>query len=176
MQSVHFTAELSSNGVIERDFVVGEVPGALWSPASGSGRAPLVLMGHGGGLHKKTPALMARAHDTVTTWGFSVVAIDAPGHGDRPRTAEDEQARAELRQAMAAGDTRQFESVSVRYVTSLAARHRPDLIGMGVRLRTGRRYRYGRAPLRNWIDMRWVVLQGRPVPERFPGVRAAFVT
>ena len=60
-------------------------------------------MGHGGGLHKKTPALMARAHDTVTTWGFTVVAIDAPGHNDRPRTAEDERARADLRQAMACG-------------------------------------------------------------------------
>ena len=43
---------------------------------------------------------MARAHDAVTTWGFTVAAIDAPGHGDRPRTAEDEQARADL----AAGD------------------------------------------------------------------------
>src|SRR5256886_1315110 len=126
MQSVHFTAELSSNGVIERDFVVGEVPGALWSHASGSGRAPLVLMGHGGGLHKKTPALMARAHDTVTTWGFSVVAIDAPGHGDRPRTAQDELARAEFRQAQAAGDTERFESISVRYVTSLAERAVPE--------------------------------------------------
>ncbi len=99
MHSVHFTAETSSNGVVERDFTVGEVPGVLWSPASGSDRAPLVLMGHGGGLHKKTPALMARAHDAVTTWGFNVAAIDAPGHGDRPRTAEDEQDRADLRQA-----------------------------------------------------------------------------
>jgi hypothetical protein len=29
MQSLHFTAETSSNGVIERDFTVGEVTGAL---------------------------------------------------------------------------------------------------------------------------------------------------
>ena len=83
-------------------------------------------MGHGGGLHKKTPALMARAHDTVTTWGFTVVAIDAPGHGDRPRTAEDEQVRAEFRQAMAAGDTERFESISVRYGISLAERAVPE--------------------------------------------------
>jgi dienelactone hydrolase len=126
MHPVHFTAETSSNGVVEREFVVGEVPGVLWSPVSGSEHAPLVLMGHGGGLHKKTPALMARAHDTVTTWGFTVVAIDAPGHGDRPRTAEDEQARAGLRQAHAAGDTELFESVSVSYVTSLAERAVPE--------------------------------------------------
>src|SRR6266480_780356 len=126
MHSVRFTAQTSSSGVLERDFTVGEVPGVLWSPASGSDHAPLVLMGHGGGLHKKTPALAARARDAVTAWGFTVVAIDAPGHGDRPRTAEDEQARAELRQAMAAGDTGQFESVSVRYVTSLAERAVPE--------------------------------------------------
>jgi dienelactone hydrolase len=126
MHSVCFTAETSSNGVVERDFIVGDVPGVLWSSVSGSDHAPVVLMGHGGGLHKKTPALMARAHDTVTTWGFTVVAIDAPGHGDRPRTAEDEQARAEFRQAHAAGDTERFESISVRYATSLAQRAVPE--------------------------------------------------
>jgi dienelactone hydrolase len=98
----------------------------LWSPVSGSDHAPVVLMGHGGGLHKKTPALMARAHDTVTTWGFTVVAIDAPGHGDRPRTAEDELAVAEFRQAQAAGDTERFEAVSVRYAISLAERAVPE--------------------------------------------------
>jgi hypothetical protein len=65
MHSLCFTSETSSNGVVERDFTVGEVPGVLWSPASGSGGAPLVLMGHGGGLHKKTPALMARARTPI---------------------------------------------------------------------------------------------------------------
>jgi dienelactone hydrolase len=126
MHSVRFTSTTSSNGIIERDFVVGEVPGVLWSPASGSGHAPLVLMGHGGGLHKKTPTLMARAHDAVTTWGFTVVALDAPGHGDRPRTEEDERARAALRQAQAAGDAERFESITVRYGTSLAERAVPE--------------------------------------------------
>jgi len=126
MHSVLFTAETSSNGVLERDFTVGDVPGVLWSPVSGSDHAPLVLMGHGGGLHKKTPALVARAHDAVTTWGFTVVAIDAPGHGDRPRTAEDDRTRGEFRQALAAGDTEQFESVSVRYAVSLAERAVPE--------------------------------------------------
>jgi alpha-beta hydrolase superfamily lysophospholipase len=67
---------------------------------------------------------VARAHDAVTTWGFTVVAIDAPGHGDRPRATEDEQARADMRQAMATGDTERFESVSVRYAISLADRAR----------------------------------------------------
>jgi dienelactone hydrolase len=126
MQSLRFTAETSSNGVVERDFTLGEITGVIWSPASGSEHAPLVLMGHGGGLHKKTPALLARAHDTVTTHGFTVAAIDAPGHGDRPRTAEGEQARADLQQALAAGDNERFKSISIRYSTALAERAVPE--------------------------------------------------
>src|SRR3954453_17607642 len=126
MNSVRFTAETSSNGVVERDFIVGEVPGVLWSPASGSDRAPLVLMGHGGGLHKKTPAQVPRARHYVTSWGFTVVAIDAPGHGDRPRTAEDEQARADLRQAMVAGEAERIKSISAGYGAALAERAVPE--------------------------------------------------
>jgi dienelactone hydrolase len=126
MHPLRFTAETSSNGILERDFVVGEIPGVLWSPVSRTDNAPMVLMGHGGGLHKKTPAMMARAHEAVTTWGFNVVAIDAPGHGDRPRTAEDERARTEFRQAMAAGDNERFKSASLRYVASLARRAVPE--------------------------------------------------
>jgi pimeloyl-ACP methyl ester carboxylesterase len=126
MHSVRFTEETSSNGVVERHFLVGEIPGVLWSPVSGSDHAPLVLMGHGGGQHKTTPAQLARARDTVTTWGFTGVAIDAPGHGDRPRTARDEQARVDLRQALAAGDTERFRSVSIDYSTSLAQRAVPE--------------------------------------------------
>ena len=126
MHSLRFAPATSSNGVVERDFTLGEVTGVLWSPAAGSEHAPLVLMGHGGGLHKKTPELLARAHHGVTTHGFTVAAIDAPGHGDRPRTAADDQIRADLRQAMAAGDTERVTSVSVRYGTSLARRAVPE--------------------------------------------------
>jgi dienelactone hydrolase len=126
MHSVRFTAETSSNDVIERDFLVGEIPGVLLSPAAGSDHAPIVLMGHGGGLHKKAPGLMARARDAVTTWGFTVVAIDAPGHGDRPRSAADELARSEFRRAQATGDTELFSAVSVRYMASLAERAVPE--------------------------------------------------
>ena len=126
MHSLRFTSETSSSGVVERDFTLGEVTGVLWSPASGPDRAPLVLMGHGGGLHKKTPAQVARARHCVITYGFTVVAIDAPGHGDRPRTAEDEQVRADLRQAMAAGETERIKSISVRYGAALAERAVPE--------------------------------------------------
>jgi pimeloyl-ACP methyl ester carboxylesterase len=126
VHSLRFTTKASSDAVLERDFVVGEIPGVLWSPESGHEHTPLVLMGHGGGLHKKTPALVARARDAVTSWGFSVVAIDAPGHGDRPRTAEDDQVRAQFRQAHESGDNALFEEVSVRYARSLTERAVPE--------------------------------------------------
>jgi alpha-beta hydrolase superfamily lysophospholipase len=126
MHPVRFTAETSSNGVVERDFTVGEVTGVLWSPPSGPEHAPLVLMGHGGGLHKKTPGLLSRARHCVTAHGYTVAAIDAPGHGDRPRTAEDEQARADLQQALAAGEAERFKSVSAGYGTALAERAVPE--------------------------------------------------
>jgi hypothetical protein len=35
MHSLQFTAQSSSNGMVERDFTVGDVPGVLWSPVSG---------------------------------------------------------------------------------------------------------------------------------------------
>jgi len=126
MHPVRFTTETSSGGVTERGFTVGEVPGVLWSPVSGPDHAPLVLMGHGGGLHKKTPAQRARAFETVTRWGFHVVAIDAPGHGERPLAAEDEQVRDEFKQAMKTGDIERFRKVSVGYALSLAERAVPE--------------------------------------------------
>ncbi|WP_330302137.1 MULTISPECIES: alpha/beta hydrolase [unclassified Streptomyces] len=124
MHSVQFTAETSSNGVLERDFTVGELPGVLWSPASGADRAPLVLMGHGGGTHKKAPAMTGRAHLLVTGCGFHVACIDAPGHGDRPRTAHDEQEIAVMQRAMAAGEP--VGPIVVRYNAHLAERAVPE--------------------------------------------------
>ncbi|WP_406376437.1 alpha/beta hydrolase [Streptomyces sp. NBC_00647] len=118
MRSVQFTAESSSNGMVERDFTVGDVPGVLWSPASGADRAPLVLMGHGGGNHKKHPAMAGRAHLLVTGCGFHVAVVDAPGHGDRPRTAHDEREIAALRKAQTAGEPE--GPIVVRYNARLA--------------------------------------------------------
>src|SRR5258708_1897674 len=104
MHALQFTAESSSNGMVERDFTVGDVPGVLWSPACGAtGCAPLVLMGHGGGNHKKHQAMAGRARPLVTDCGFHVAVIDEPGHGDRPRTAHDEQEIAALHRARTAG-------------------------------------------------------------------------
>ncbi|WP_089104984.1 dienelactone hydrolase family protein [Streptomyces hyaluromycini] len=124
MHSVQFTAETSSDGVVERDFVVDGIPGVLWSPVSGSERAPLVLMGHGGGTHKKWPAMPGRAHRLVNGGGFHVACIDAPGHGDRPRTAHDEQEIAALYRAREAGEPE--GPVVVRYNAHLAERAVPE--------------------------------------------------
>lgn len=118
MYSLQFTAESSSNGVLERDFTVGEVPGVLWSPASAADHAPLVLMGHGGGTHKKHPSMAGRAQRLVTGCGFHVAVIDAPGHGDRPRTAHDEREIAALYRARAAGEPE--GPIVVRYNAHLA--------------------------------------------------------
>jgi len=90
------------DGVLEREFTLGEIPGVLWTP--GSAPAPLILSGHNGGLHKRLPRLVARARHYAAEYGFAVAAIDAPGHGDRPRSAVDEQARADLRGALEAGE------------------------------------------------------------------------
>ncbi|MFI5715703.1 alpha/beta hydrolase [Nocardia sp. NPDC051750] len=101
---MHFTtADTSSNDVVERDFTLGDIPGVLWSPVSGSGHLPLVLMAHSGGQHKRAPGIVARAHRFVTGCGAAVAAIDAPGHGDRPRSNEFEQQIAGLRQAQQTG-------------------------------------------------------------------------
>jgi len=99
---MRFTSEQRlDDGVLEREFALGEIPGVLWTP--GSAPAALILSGHNGGLHKREPRLVARARHAAE-YGFAVAAIDAPGHGDRPRSAVDEQHRADLRRAMAAGE------------------------------------------------------------------------
>ncbi|MBF6328108.1 alpha/beta hydrolase [Nocardia transvalensis] len=121
---MHFTSQTSSNGVVERTFTLDDVTGVLWSPASGSDGAPLVLMGHGGGLHKKARGLVARAHRCVTTDGFTVAAIDAPGHGDRPRNSQDQHWVADLLQARAARQP--LGPIITDYNTSLAERAVPE--------------------------------------------------
>ncbi|MEV3927199.1 hypothetical protein, partial [Actinomadura coerulea] len=124
MHTLRFTAETSSDGVVERDFTLGEITGTLWTPASGAGRLPLVLMGHGGGQHRKAPAMTGRAHGIVTGCGFAVAAIDAPGHGGRPRTARDERDIAAMRGATAAGEP--IGPIVARYNGHVAERAVPE--------------------------------------------------
>lgn len=122
--TLYFTSETSSNGVVERNFTLGDITGVLWSPESGSGDGPLLLAGHSGGMHKKAPGLLASAYHSVTTYGFTVAAIDAPGHGDRPRSAEDEQWVTALHQARAAGEP--IDQIVADYNTILAERAVPE--------------------------------------------------
>src|SRR5260370_40030154 len=82
-------SETPSGGVFEQLFTLGEIPGVLWTPEGGSGTRPLILMGHGGGQHKKAPDILARARRLAAECGFAGAAVDVPGHGDRPRDGKD---------------------------------------------------------------------------------------
>lgn len=101
---MHFTSDTTTGGVSEYPFTLGDIRGVLWAPADATGPRPLILLCHGGGQHKKAPGVVARAHRYVTICGFAAAAIDAPGHGDRPRTEQDERFTAELRERIAAGE------------------------------------------------------------------------
>jgi hypothetical protein len=122
---MHFTSKTPSNGVIERTFTLDDVTGVLWSPESGSNGAPLILAGHPGGLDKKAPGHVARAHSSVTTHGFHVASIDAPGHGGRPRSAQDQRMVAEFQQARAEGSP-SFGRILADYCASVAERAVPE--------------------------------------------------
>jgi hypothetical protein len=88
---LNFVAETSLDGVVDRSFTLGEIPGVLWSPPSAAPGTPLLPMGHGGGLHKRAQGLVARARQAAVRDGFHVAAIDAPGHGERARSHQDQQ-------------------------------------------------------------------------------------
>ncbi|QKW25062.1 alpha/beta hydrolase [Streptomyces seoulensis] len=104
---MHFTSEQRlEDGVLERDFTLGDLPGILWTPASASAfaPAPLILLGHPPlGLRKMRPRLAERARHAAAD-GFAAATVELPGSGDRPRWAALEQARADLRRAMRAGE------------------------------------------------------------------------
>jgi dienelactone hydrolase len=100
---MRFEAETTSDGVTERHFTAADVPSVVWAPAGAEGPRPLVLLGHGGGAHKKVPSMVARAGRYVTGSGFAVAAIDSPGWGGRPVPAEYEPFNAEIEELSAAG-------------------------------------------------------------------------
>lgn len=81
------TNEVVAKGVVERSFEFeadGEtVPGILWRPEAATGTTPLVLLCHGGTQHKRTPNILGLARRFVRHLGYSAVALDAPGHGER---------------------------------------------------------------------------------------------
>ncbi|MFJ6984295.1 MULTISPECIES: alpha/beta hydrolase [unclassified Streptomyces] len=119
--------------VLERTFTLGpadpsgpadtsEVPGVsgiagiLWTPTSDAAPAtatptPLILLGHPPlGLRALYPRLAARARSAVAD-GFAAATIELPGAGDRPPLPGAEEARAEVRRAMRAGERADDETV-----------------------------------------------------------------
>ncbi|WP_416900467.1 hypothetical protein [Micromonospora echinospora] len=97
------SAQRLDDGILEREFTLGEIPGILWTPGPASAPVPLILLGHPPlGLRTMYPRLVARARHAAAD-GFAAATIELPGSGDRPRWAAAEQARADLRQAMEAG-------------------------------------------------------------------------
>ncbi|MFJ3802648.1 alpha/beta hydrolase [Streptomyces sp. NPDC090088] len=105
--ALHFTSEQHlDDGVREREFTLGEIPGILWTPASAvaSAPVPLILLGHPPlGVRRMYPRLAARARRAAAD-GFAAATIELPGSGDRPRWAAVEQSRADLRRAVESGE------------------------------------------------------------------------
>ncbi|MGW2814090.1 alpha/beta hydrolase [Streptomyces sp. NPDC001415] len=100
---MQFTSERRLDGaVVEREFTLGEIPGILWTPASAP--APLILLSPPPlGLRKAYSRLVARARHAAAD-GFATATIELPGSGDRPRWPAAEQALADLRRALEAGE------------------------------------------------------------------------
>lgn len=93
---------LDDGATLERDFILGDIPGVLWTPVSASAPVPLILLGHSAGLPTMYPRLLSRAQHAVSA-GFSAATIELPGSGERQRIDVLEQARAGLRRALQAG-------------------------------------------------------------------------
>ncbi|WP_037312262.1 alpha/beta hydrolase [Amycolatopsis orientalis] len=110
--------------VLEREFTLGGNPGILWTPASGPAPAPLILMGHPGGVRQMYPRLVARAR-LVAAAGYAAATIELPGSGDRPRIAAVDEARVDLRRALEAGEPVSDEIV-VRLVLPLVEKAVPE--------------------------------------------------
>ena len=120
---MRFTSEQRiDGGVLEREFTLGEIPGILWTP--GTAPAPLILLGHPGGLGRMYPRLVARALGSAAQ-GYATATIELPGGGDRPRLPVAEQARADLRRALAAGEP-VSDDITDRLILPLVTRAVPE--------------------------------------------------
>jgi hypothetical protein len=119
---MHVTAEQRlDDGVLERAFILGEIPGILWTPTSSP--APLILLGHPGGLRNMYPRLATRARRSLAN-GFAAATIELPGSGDRPRSSDTEQARADLHRALATGEP--VDEIVDRFVIPLVEKAVPE--------------------------------------------------
>ena len=68
---MRFASTTTSDGVCEQDFTLDDIPGVLWFPAGTAGPRPLVLLGHGGGGHKRAPGVLGRARRLTADCGFA---------------------------------------------------------------------------------------------------------
>jgi dienelactone hydrolase len=91
---MRITSETSSGGVTEQLLALGELPGVLWTPDGAEGPRPLILMGHGGGQHKKPPDIAAHAR-RFGRGRLRGRGARRAGHGGRPRDEKDARIAAE---------------------------------------------------------------------------------
>ncbi|MEU2253458.1 alpha/beta hydrolase [Nocardia xishanensis] len=98
------TEQRLDDDTLEREFILGEIPGILWTPGSASEPVPLILVSPPPlGLRKAYPRLLGRARHSVAE-GYAAATIELPWSGDRPRSAAADQALTDLRGALAAGE------------------------------------------------------------------------
>jgi hypothetical protein len=122
---MRFTSERRlTDRVLEREFTLDEIPGVLWTPGSAPAPVPLILLGHPGGLRKMHPRLAARAR-TAAANGFASATIELPGTGERPPIATTQQARADLRRTLQAGEPVDDELID-RLILPLVERAVPE--------------------------------------------------
>ncbi len=96
---LQFLQPLPSMESTARTFTLNAgVNGVLWHQPVPAGPRPLILIAHGGGQSALAPAVGARAEMLIGR-GYDAVALDAPGHGGRPRSSTAENLIAEMRSA-----------------------------------------------------------------------------
>jgi len=107
---MEIVSEKVERGVVEQRFDLNAgddvVPGIRWSPEGTTGPRPTILIGHGGTQHKRVPYVLSLARRLVRHLGYSAVALDAPGHGERvtdPAAAQRRRQALEARIAAGAG-------------------------------------------------------------------------
>lgn len=126
---MHFVSStLIDGGLTEREFTLGGVTGILWTPrtATPSSPVPLILLAQPGGFgtRRMYPRLVSRARAAASD-GFASLTIEPPGTGERPPVPGAEQARTDLRRALAAGE-KPSDDVIDRLILPLVERAVPE--------------------------------------------------
>ncbi len=131
---LNWSAEpVTSKGVTERSFELEcdgrRIPGILWTPEKARGPTPLVLIGHGGSQHKRTPHVLSLARRLVRHDAIAAVAIDGPVHGDRQPPGFDLERVRARRAAML--DDAVTDAMVADWKTVLDAVQMLDAVGVG---------------------------------------------